>query len=98
PPDPPVPRDPTPLPGHPRRGTPALTPGGEDFCPAQPNLPLWHAVAGSSGLLIPILYLLFDEINPRISRRFPALSELFDNAVVFILPLYLIFEVAWLIT
>ncbi|XP_071742768.1 uncharacterized protein [Lepeophtheirus salmonis] len=69
-----------------------------DYCGAQPYLPLWHIIAGSSGLVIPILYLLFDEINPRLSRRFPSLSEFFDNAVVFLLPLYLIFEVSWLIT
>ena len=38
-------------------------------CPAQPYLPIWHIVAGSSGLIVPVLYLLFDEINPRLSRR-----------------------------
>lgn len=65
---------------------------------AQPNLPIWHIVAGSSGLLVPILYLLFDEINPTLSRRFPGVSEVLDNIVVFVLPVYITFEVAWLIT
>ncbi len=32
------------------------------LCPAQPKLPLWHVVAGASGLLIPLLYLTFDEV------------------------------------
>ncbi len=67
-------------------------------CQAQPLLPIWHIVAGSSGLCTPFFYLLFDEINPWLSRRFPTLSELMDNAVVLLLPVYIIFEVSWLVT
>ena len=67
-------------------------------CPIQPLLPIWHIVAGSSGLCTPFFYLLFDNVNPWLSRRFPAISELLDNVVVCLLPLYIIFEVAWLIT
>jgi len=67
-------------------------------CPAEPNLPIWHIVAGCSGLIVPVLYLIFDELNPWLSKRFPGLSELLDNAIVFIIPVYIIFEVAWLIT
>ena len=69
-----------------------------DKCESTPLLPVWHIVAGASGLLTPIFYLLFDEINPRLSQRSPAVSECIDNLVVFLLPLYLIFEVGWLIT
>jgi hypothetical protein len=29
-----------------------------DACPAQPLLPVWHSVAGASGLIVPFLYLL----------------------------------------
>ena len=68
-----------------------------DQCPAQPLLPVWHVVAGASGLLVPILYLLFDNVNPRLSRVFPACSETLDNLVFFAAPVYVIFEVAWLI-
>ncbi len=65
-------------------------------CPSEPRLPLWHVVAGASGLLVPLLYLTFDELNPRLSQRFRALSEVLDNLVVFLLPAYVIFEVgAW---
>ena len=67
-------------------------------CQAQPYLPIWHIVAGSCGLLAPIFYLLFDELNPRMSRRFPIISEVLDNLIVFVLPLYVIFEIGWLIT
>ena len=67
-------------------------------CQIQPLLPIWHIVAGSSGLCTPFFYLLFDNVNPWLSRRFPAISELLDNVVVCLLPLYIIFEVAWLIT
>ncbi|XP_023337827.1 uncharacterized protein LOC111708624 [Eurytemora carolleeae] len=67
-------------------------------CPAQPNLPIWHIVAGCSGLLVPILYLLFDELNPALAHRCPILSELMDNTIVFIIPVYILFEVAWLLT
>ena len=69
-----------------------------DKCDSTPLLPVWHIVAGASGILTPIFYLLFDEINPRLSQRSPAVSECIDNLVVFLLPLYLIFEVGWLIT
>ena len=69
-----------------------------DKCESTPLLPVWHIVAGASGILTPIFYLLFDEINPRLSQRSPALSECIDNLVVFLLPLYIIFEVGWLIT
>ena len=67
-------------------------------CDAQPLLPAWHIVAGASGLLTPIFYLLFDEINPWLSRRMSSLSEFSDNVVVFLLPVYICFEVGWLIT
>ena len=67
-------------------------------CQIQPLLPIWHIVAGSSGLCTPFFYLLFDNVNPWLSRRFPGISELLDNVVVCLLPLYIIFEVAWLIT
>ena len=67
-------------------------------CDAQPLLPVWHMVAGASGILTPLFYLLFDEINPWLSRRMPCASEWSDNAVVFLLPLYICFEVGWLIT
>ena len=69
-----------------------------DKCESTPLLPVWHIVAGASGILIPIFYLLFDEINPRLSQRSPAVSGCLDNLVLFLLPLYLIFEVGWLIT
>ena len=67
-------------------------------CESQPLLPVWHLVAGASGILTPIFYLLFDEINPRLSQRSPGLSECIDNIIVFLLPLYIIFEIGWLIT
>ena len=67
-------------------------------CESQPLLPVWHLVAGASGILTPIFYLLFDEINPRLSQRSPGLSECIDNIVVFLLPLYILFEIGWLIT
>ena len=67
-------------------------------CQVQPLLPVWHIVAGTSGICAPFFYLLFDEVNPWLSRRFPAVSEMLDNVVVFLLPVYLIFEVIWLIT
>ena len=69
-----------------------------DDCPAQKLLPVWHVIAGASGLIVPFLYLLFDNVNPRLSRRFPACSEALDNVVVFLLPVYVLFEVGWLIT
>ena len=69
-----------------------------DECDSQPLLPVWHIVAGASGILTPIFYLLFDEINPRLSQRSPGLSECIDNIVVFLLPLYILFEIGWLIT
>lgn len=69
-----------------------------DKCESQPLLPVWHIVAGASGLCTPIFYLLFDEINPRLSQRSPGLSECIDNIVVFLLPLYIVFEIGWLIT
>ena len=55
-------------------------------CPAQPLLPVWHIVAGSSGLVVPVLYLLFDDLNPALAKRCPGLSEMLDNIVVFVLP------------
>ena len=67
-------------------------------CDAQHLLPVWHIVAGTSGMLVPIFYLLFDEINPWLSRKLPAVSEFLDNIVVFILPIYILFEISWLIT
>ena len=67
-------------------------------CEAQPLLPAWHVVAGASGLVTPVFYLLFDEINPWLSRRLSSLSEWSDNIVVFLLPVYICFEVGWLIT
>ena len=67
-------------------------------CSQQPLLPVWHIIAGSSGLLTPVFYLLFDEFNPWISPRLPGLSACMDNIVVFLLPLYVIFEIGWLIT
>lgn len=68
-----------------------------DQCPAQPLLPVWHVVAGASGLFVPILYVLFDNVNPRLGRVFPACSETLDNLVFLAAPVYVIFEVAWLI-
>lgn len=61
-------------------------------------LPVWHIVAGSSGLIVPLLYLLFDDLNPALAKRCPALSEALDNVVVFVLPVYILFEIGWLIT
>ena len=55
-------------------------------CPIQPLLPVWHIVAGSTGLLVPILYLLFDDLNPALAKKCPTLSEALDNIVVFVLP------------
>ena len=55
-------------------------------CPIQPLLPIWHIVAGSTGLLVPILYLLFDDLNPALAKKCPTLSEALDNIVVFVLP------------
>ena len=55
-------------------------------CPGQPLLPVWHIVAGSTGLLVPLLYLLFDDLNPALAVRCPGLSEALDNIVVFVLP------------
>ena len=40
-------------------------------CQAQPNLPVWHIVAGASGLLAPLLYLCFDEVNVRLGKSLP---------------------------
>jgi len=67
-------------------------------CSAQPLLPVWHIVAGSTGLIVPLLYLLFDDLNPALAKKCPALSEALDNVVVFVLPVYILFEIAWLIT
>ncbi len=67
-------------------------------CAPQPLLPVWHIVAGASGLATPVFYLLFDEVNPSLSRRFPGCSEFLDNVVVFLLPVYIVFELAWLVT
>ena len=64
-------------------------------CHVQPLLPIWHIIAGSSGLCTPFFYLLFDNINPYLSRRFPGISEILDNVVVCLLPIYVIFEVNW---
>ena len=58
----------------------------EDSCPSQPLLSVWHIVAGSTGLVVPILYLLFDDLNPALAKKCPALSEALDNVVVFVLP------------
>ena len=58
----------------------------EDSCPSQPLLSVWHIVAGSTGLVVPLLYLLFDDLNPALARKCPALSEAPDNVVVFVLP------------
>jgi len=69
-----------------------------DDCPAQPYIPIWHIVAGCSGILLPVLYILFDKLNPSLASRYPVFSELLDNAIVFIIPVYILFEVAWLIT
>ena len=70
--------------------------GVANFITAQANLLLtWISF---TGLLTPVFYLLFDEINPWLSRRMSALSEWSDNLVVFLLPLYICFEVGWLIT
>ena len=35
---------------------------------------------------VPLLYLLFDDLNPALAKRCPALSEALDNVVVFVLP------------
>jgi len=67
-------------------------------CPGQRLLPIWHIVAGSTGLLVPILYLLFDDLNPALAKKCPTLSEALDNIVVFVLPVYVLFELCWLIT
>jgi hypothetical protein len=55
-------------------------------------------VAGSTGLIVPLLYLLFDDLNPALAKKCPGLSEALDNVVVFVLPVYILFEIAWLIT
>jgi len=67
-------------------------------CSGEPLLPVWHVVAGSTGLLVPLLYLLFDDLNPALAKRCPGLSEALDNVVVFVLPVYILFEICWLIT
>jgi len=67
-------------------------------CSDQPLLPIWHIVAGSTGLIVPLLYLLFDDLNPALAKKCPGLSEALDNVVVFVLPVYILFEIAWLIT
>lgn len=67
-------------------------------CASQPLLPVWHIVAGSTGLVVPLLYLLFDDLNPALAKRCPGISEALDNVVVFVLPVYILFEIAWLIT
>lgn len=67
-------------------------------CQSQPLLPIWHIVAGSTGLVVPILYLLFDDLNPALAKKCPGLSEALDNVVVFVLPVYILFEISWLIT
>jgi hypothetical protein len=41
-------------------------------------MPIWYAV--------PLLYLLFDDLSPALAKRFPALSEFFDNVIVVVLP------------
>ena len=41
---------------------------------------------------------MFDEVNPWLSRKHPGVSEWLDNFVVCLLPVYVVFEVAWLIT
>lgn len=69
-----------------------------DGCSSQPLLPVWHIVAGSTGLIVPLLYLLFDDLNPALAKKCPGLSEALDNVVVFVLPVYILFEIAWLIT
>ena len=43
-----------------------------DDCPGQPLLPAWHMVAGSTGLVVPLLYLLFDDLNPALAKQVPA--------------------------
>ena len=40
-----------------------------DDCPGQPLLPAWHMVAGSTGLVVPLLYLLFDDLNPALAKQ-----------------------------
>lgn len=67
-------------------------------CQHQPLLPIWHIVAGSTGLIVPLLYLLFDDLNPALAKRCPGISEALDNVVVFVLPVYILFEISWLIT
>lgn len=67
-------------------------------CQAQPLLPLWHIIAGTSGMLTPILYLTFDKVAPRLSTNFATLSEVLDNLVVCLLPIYIVFELGWLVT
>jgi len=69
-----------------------------DDCDSLPLLPKWHIVAGASGLVVPFLYLLFDDLNPALAKRCPGLSEALDNMVVLVLPIYILFEVGWLIT
>ena len=36
--------------------------------------------------MVPLLYLLFDDLNPALAKRCPAVSEALDNVVVFVLP------------
>ena len=67
-------------------------------CKAQPLLPVWHIVAGVSGMLASMCCLPFDEINPRLSRRLPAVSNFCDNQVAILLPFYILFQISWLIT
>ena len=45
-----------------------------DDCTAQPLLPVWHVVAGSTGLVVPLLYLLFDDLNPALAKTCPGID------------------------
>ena len=40
-----------------------------DKCESTPLLPVWHIVAGASGILAPIFYLLFDIATKRIIHK-----------------------------
>ena len=68
----------------------------DESCPSQPLLPVWHIVAGSTGLVVPLLYLLFDDLNPALAKKCPALSEALDNVVVFVLPGRPIFDLIYI--
>ena len=57
-----------------------------------------NLLLGWTGLLTPLLYLTFDQLAPNLSARYPTTAEVLDNLVVFVMPVYVVFEVGWLAT